>query len=73
MYVLRDAIRVKCESTSKVDLRYYSNPDNFVLRFFYKHKEGSLWCFNRPCVDKQYFKEVPDEKGFIVQNKFEDT
>ena len=75
MYVLRDQIRVKCEATSKVDFRQYYNPDNFVLRFFYKHKEGSLWCFNRPYIEKQYFKEVPDPlTGLGVKmNKFEDT
>ena len=43
------------------------------MRFFYKHKEGALWCFNRPAVEKSYFKEVPDERGIVVQHKVEDT
>lgn len=45
-----------------------------MLRFFYKHKEGTLWCFNRPSVDQQYFREVPNPVGSgVVQNKFIDN
>jgi hypothetical protein len=62
MYVLRDTLRVKCENVDKVQ-HYAYNADRFVLRFFYKHKEGILWCFNRPTVDANYFREVPSNKG----------
>ena len=37
MVVLRDVIRVKVENKDKIDMKYYQNPDHFVLRFFYKH------------------------------------
>lgn len=49
-YVMRDSLRVKCENVDKAKQLIY-NSDKFVLRFFYKHKEGTLWCFNKPTVD----------------------
>lgn len=67
-------MRVKCENVDKANLRHYHNSDKFVLRFFYKHNEGTLWCFNKPTVDNQYFKEVPNTLGTgVIQNKVVDT
>jgi hypothetical protein len=73
MVVLRDVIRVRVENKDKIDLKFYTNPDSFVLRFLYKHQEGSLWCFNRPCIDQQYFKEIPDGYGGTQPQKVDDS
>ena len=75
-YLLRDTLRVRCEETSRTNLRYYQSYDKFVLRFFYKHQEGTLWCFNRPSVSSEYFKEVPSLTGtriLINKNRIIDT
>jgi len=43
------------------------NYDNFVLRFLYKHNQGVLWCYNKPNIDKPWFKEVPNTFGAGVK------
>lgn len=49
--ILRDSLKVHCQQTAKVAPGSF-NSDTFVLRFLYKHKEGILWCFNKPKIDK---------------------
>ena len=72
--MLRDTLRVKCENVDKNNQWYHTNTDKFVLRFFYKHREGTLWCFNKPTLDQQYFKEVPNPVGCgVINNKVDGT
>jgi hypothetical protein len=40
----------------------------------YKPRDGQLWCFNRPTIDTQYFKEIPNLQGPGTQlNNFTNT
>ena len=76
-FVMRKDLRIQCKRVQSLsggvptsDLSF----DKFVLRFLFKSKDGVLWCFNRPNLDKQYFKEVPDEFGTtLIKNKIIDT
>jgi hypothetical protein len=51
-FVLREQSKIFCRKPST---RVEYDPDKFVLRFLYKPKEGSLWCFNRPNLAQEYF------------------
>lgn len=72
--ILRDTLKVTCKHTEKVNINSEHNYDSFVLRFLYKHNEGVLWCFNKPKIDKQWFKEIPHPSGNgITYNKVNDS
>jgi hypothetical protein len=72
--ILRDTLKVTCKQTEKVNINQEHNYDSFVLRFLYKHNEGILWCFNKPLIDKQWFKEIPHPSGNgITMNRIIDS
>ena len=73
--ILRDTLKVFCKPTEKTNLNLSNhNYDKFVLRFLYKHNQGVLWCFNKPAIEKIWFKEIPTVtcEG-IIQNNLIDS
>lgn len=73
--ILRDTLKVFCKPTDKTNLNLNNhNYDKFVLRFLYKHNQGVLWCYNKPTIEKIWFKEIPSLTGEgIAQNKLIDS
>lgn len=71
MYVMRDQSKILCRKANNRGVNYA--PDKFVLRFMYKPKEGTLWCFNRPNLSQEYFKEVPSDTHGVAKNPYTDS
>ena len=40
----------------------------------YKPSEGVLWVYNRTCMSRQWFKEIPNaEKTEVIENKVDES
>ena len=40
----------------------------------YKCNEGVLWCYNKPNIEQQWFKEIPNPfSNGVLQNKILDS